>query len=41
MSLERVDKEIAFHWARNSPGDPIREDDFTAEWTGFIKLDTL
>jgi alpha-L-fucosidase len=34
--LERVDATIDFNWVRNGPGRPIREDDFTAEWTGYL-----
>jgi alpha-L-fucosidase len=34
--LERVDQVIDFDWVRNSPGKPVSEDDFTAEWNGFI-----
>jgi len=35
--LERVDPRIDFDWVRNSPGPPIREDNFTAEWTGYLR----
>jgi alpha-L-fucosidase len=35
--LERVDARIDFDWVRNSPGEPIREDDFTAVWTGYLE----
>ena len=35
--LQRVDSTIDFDWVRNSPGRPIREDDFTASWTGFVE----
>jgi len=35
--LERVDPVIDFDWVRNSPGTPIREDDFTATWTGYVE----
>ena len=37
VTLERVDPEIDFDWVRNSPGPPIREDDFTAIWTGYVE----
>ncbi len=37
VALERVDPTIDFDWVRNSPGAPIREDDFTATWTGYIE----
>ncbi len=36
VTLERVDPQIDFDWVRNSPGQPIREDHFTAEWTGVL-----
>lgn len=35
--LQRVDPAIDFDWVRNSPGPPIREDDFTATWTGYVE----
>jgi alpha-L-fucosidase len=35
--LERTDPAIDFDWVRNSPGPPIREDDFTAVWTGYVE----
>lgn len=37
VELKRIDPSIDFDWVRNSPGKPISEDDFTAEWTGFIQ----
>ncbi|MBK7029544.1 MAG: alpha-L-fucosidase [Bacteroidales bacterium] len=37
VTLERVDKELNFDWVRNSPGKPISEDHFTAEWNGYIE----
>jgi alpha-L-fucosidase len=37
VSLERVDPAVDFDWVRNTPGPPIREDDFTTEWTGFVE----
>jgi len=37
VKLERIDPTIDFYWNRNGPGSPIREDDFTAEWTGFLE----
>lgn len=37
VTLERIDPKIDFNWVRNSPGYPIVEDHFTAEWNGFIK----
>ncbi len=40
VSLERIDPTIDFYWNRNGPGSPIREDDFTAEWTGYIEAPT-
>jgi alpha-L-fucosidase len=36
VTLDRVDPAIDFDWVRNSPGAPIAEDDFTAEWAGFV-----
>ncbi|MEN8153096.1 MAG: alpha-L-fucosidase [Acidobacteriota bacterium] len=36
--LKRIDPEINFNWVRNSPGKPIIEDAFTAEWTGYISV---
>lgn len=39
VKLERIDAQINFNWVRNSPGYPISEDNFTAEWNGFIKPD--
>ncbi len=37
VTLERIDPQINFNWVRNSPGKPIREDNFTATWTGFVQ----
>jgi alpha-L-fucosidase len=37
VTLERVDPTIDFDWVRNSPGRPIREDDFQGKWTGYIE----
>ena len=39
VRLERTDAQVNFNWVRNSPGYPVIEDHFTAEWTGFIKPD--
>jgi alpha-L-fucosidase len=39
VSLKRVDPRIDFNWVRNGPGRPIREDDFTATWTGTIRAE--
>lgn len=39
VRLERSDAQVNFNWVRNSPGYPVIEDHFTAEWTGFIKPD--
>ena len=39
VELSRVDSTIDFNWVRNTPGHPIKEDEFTAEWNGFIKPD--
>jgi len=37
VTLERVDQQIDFDWVRNAPGRPIKEDDFTAVWTGYLQ----
>ncbi len=37
VTLERIDPSINFEWVRNSPGRPIREDEFSAVWTGFVE----
>ena len=37
VTLERIDPTIDFYWNRNGPGHPIREDDFTAEWWGYLE----
>ena len=37
VTLERIDPTIDFDWVRNTPGAPIREDDFTATWSGFLE----
>ncbi len=37
VRLDRVDPTIDFDWVRNTPGSPIKEDDFTAQWTGFVQ----
>jgi hypothetical protein len=37
VELKRIDPCINFDWVRNSPGKPIREDDFTAAWNGYIQ----
>lgn len=39
VSLNRVDPRIDFNWVRNGPGRPIREDNFSATWTGVIQAD--
>ncbi|MGC8865121.1 MAG: alpha-L-fucosidase [Bacteroidales bacterium] len=36
VELHRIDSLIYFDWVRNSPGFPIIEDHFTAEWKGFL-----
>lgn len=36
VSISRVDPEINFNWVRNSPGKSIKEDEFTAVWTGYL-----
>jgi len=37
VTLVRIDPAVDFDWVRNSPGQPIREDDFTAVWTGYLE----
>jgi alpha-L-fucosidase len=37
VRLERVDPAIDFDWVRNGPGRPIREDAFSATWTGYLE----
>jgi alpha-L-fucosidase len=37
VTLARVDPTVDFDWVRNSPGEPIREDDFTVLWTGYLE----
>ena len=37
VTLERIDPTVDFYWNRNGPGSPIREDDFTAEWFGYLE----
>lgn len=39
VRLVRKDTSIHFNWVRNSPGNPIMEDHFTATWNGFIRTD--
>ena len=39
VSISRVDSKIDFDWVRNSPEKGIKEDDFTAEWNGFLVPD--
>ncbi len=36
VELRQVDANIDFNWVRNGPGSPVKEDEFTAVWTGFI-----
>ncbi|MEX0313686.1 MAG: PA14 domain-containing protein, partial [Allomuricauda sp.] len=36
VSKQRVDSVINFNWVRNSPMKGIKEDDFTAEWKGYL-----
>jgi len=33
---ERIDKNINFNWVRNAPLKGIKEDNFSAEWKGYI-----
>jgi alpha-L-fucosidase len=37
VELKRIDPNINFNWVRNTPGKPVKEDNFTAMWTGFIE----
>ena len=37
VTLERIDPTVDFSWNRNGPGSPIREDDFSAEWLGYLE----
>lgn len=37
VTLERIDPVVDFYWNRNGPGSPIREDDFSAEWRGYLE----
>ncbi|MBN1479993.1 hypothetical protein EH223_18855 [candidate division KSB1 bacterium] len=37
VELQRIDPNINFNWVRNTPGSPIKEDEFTATWTGYIE----
>ena len=36
VELRRVDPRIDFDWVRDSPGQPVSEDNFTAEWNGYL-----
>lgn len=36
VTLRRTDPAVDFNWVRNTPGAPIREDQFTATWTGTL-----
>ena len=36
VELRRTDSLIHFDWVRNSPGYPVIEDHFTAEWNGYL-----
>ncbi|MFB6343710.1 PA14 domain-containing protein [Saccharicrinis sp. FJH62] len=33
----RVDPEINFDWGESNPGSPIRDDNFSVRWTGYIQ----
>ena len=37
VSLTRIDPDINFDLVRNTPGYPIKEDNFSAEWQGYIE----
>lgn len=41
VTVERVDPVIDFDWVRNTPVSPIKEDHFTATWTGYIQTEIL
>ncbi len=36
VQVHRIDDNIDFNWVRNSPLKGIKEDNFSAEWNGFI-----
>jgi len=36
---ERIDPTINFNWVRNGPMKPIKEDNFTVTWDGFIAVE--
>jgi beta-glucosidase len=38
-SIVRVDSTIAFDWSQRSPGNGVPADDFSARWTGSLKVD--
>ncbi len=40
ITKSRIDQNINFNWVRNAPIKGIKEDDFTAEWNGFISVPT-
>ncbi|HMM12868.1 MAG TPA: alpha-L-fucosidase [Bacteroidales bacterium] len=40
VALHRTDTLLQFNWVRNSPGKPIAEDYFSAEWTGWLRPDS-
>ncbi len=39
ITIERTDTNIDFNWVRNTPVKPIKEDDFSVVWTGFIEAE--
>ena len=39
VSVRRIDPNIHFNWVRNTPASPVKEDEFTAEWEGYIEAD--
>lgn len=39
VTLSRIESNINFDLVRDTPGFPIREDDFSAEWRGYLQPD--
>ena len=37
VTMERIDSQVDFDWARNTPGKPISEDNFKVDWNGYIQ----
>ncbi|WP_422355236.1 alpha-L-fucosidase [Roseivirga pacifica] len=36
VEMKRIDPNLNFNWVRNSPGSPMKEDNFTAIWEGYL-----